>query len=223
MNCQEVEFKWGLPSRRAFHEFQQSVGGEGCDSVLQVNHFFDTPALLLNRARHTFRLRVTLGVYLVTLKGPNTASGELSVRGEIEWNVPQALGLAVLEQDAEPLELITVAREALTEREKQLVDQLLSPAAGQRVFHIGQFENRRTLVNAKLQHQGQQLTAAFELDETSFDGSEPEYEIELEVTAEEAEVYGAAVKVLLDDLGITPSERVSKSRRFFDRVRAARA
>lgn len=209
----EVELKWGLASEDECDRLLAEFEGELRAPVHQVNHFFDTDDLALDRAHHTFRLRREGERFQVTLKGPSKVSGKLSVRSEVEWDVDATLAEDVLAGRKEPRALL---KSGDGER-RRLAAGLLTPSEGRALTSIGQFENTRRVVETVLGDAGHAV--ALEVDATRFEDGSEEFEVELEVPPEGAKALQTSVEAVFARLGLSPVTHKPKAKRFFDRVR----
>jgi inorganic triphosphatase YgiF len=107
----EIELKFALADALELEKLSAALGGEKRAAVEQVNHFFDTADLDLNRAKHTLRLREeNRSNYLLTAKGPGgSEAGALSERTELETHVDEATAKALLDGARSPLEVLEQA------------------------------------------------------------------------------------------------------------------
>ena len=214
----EIELKFQLASQAELDVFTRALGGRVGPSLAQENHFFDTPSLALNRAKHTLRLREEAGREpLLTAKGPerHSADGLLSEKEEVEARIAPSLADALLRSEASALD----ALQSLAGPEHPLCLELRRLRGDETLARIGSFKNTRTPVQATLSVLGRSRTLSFELDHTTFPDGSVSHEIELELGEEwsEAERRGAAdaIVAILRRNDIEPGNTASKAKRFF--------
>lgn len=214
----EIELKFQLASQSELNAFTRALGGSVGDSVAQVNHFFDTPTLALNRAKHTLRLREEAEREpLLTAKGPerHSADGLLSEKDEVEERIARSLADSLLRSEASALD----ALHAIAGVEHPLCVELRRLRGDETLARVGFFTNTRTPVEAPLTVLGRARTLLFELDHTTFPDGTASYEFEVELGEDwsEAERQGAidAIRAILRENGMVPGTTASKAKRFF--------
>ncbi len=86
----EVELKLTLPSKAVANFLQDPQLGEARDVLMLDNQYFDTADLLLNKAHAALRIRKSQNGFKQTLKNKGTALAGLHIRGEWEYDIPDA-------------------------------------------------------------------------------------------------------------------------------------
>jgi uncharacterized protein YjbK len=214
---QEVEFKLRVPDGEALEALGRAAGGEPLETVLQVNHFLDTAARHLDRARFTLRLRDEDGRFFLTVKAPlaGGVGGALSRKAEEEVETSPAVAKGILEGSVLPLDVLAGAPGG-TDARAQLVAAVRAATGGEPVRHVGAFQNRRTRWPARLRTPGGHVDVVLELDRTTFPGNVTHHEVEVEVGpgASPADVE-EGLQDLFQRAGVTGSPSSSKAGRFF--------
>ncbi len=209
----EREFKLRIPSEAALEALRTALGGEPSTPVLQVNHFFDTSARDLGRARIALRLREEAGTVTLTLKGPTHVERDaLASRAELELDLDATTARAVLSGTRSPLDVLGSSAHAQSE----LVGRAAALSAGAPLARLGCFENERQRVGPVSFPPGSKgPPLVFELDRTHFPGGGLERELELELPegADAAEVE-RALAALFARAGLAIEPAPSKLARF---------
>jgi inorganic triphosphatase YgiF len=172
--------------------------------TLQRNHYFDTPAGALRRARCGLRLRCEDDRrYLLTLKGPSRTVAGLVERFEAERELTRD------EADALLAHGIDLAQARLA-----LPPQLEAHGGGMRCVHLGALENERRSWRMPAS------ALVIEIDRTRHADGTLECELELELDAQAGPDAAALARVrrLLADAAVPwrPQTR-GKLRRFLER------
>lgn len=210
----ERELKFGLPSAEHLLALMGSCG------VKQENHFFDTADFALNAAKHTCRLRIEAGTYILGIKAPSTGGEGFAVkRPEHEWKLRASEANGMLSGRLSPLDYLL--RRRLNGEQRRVIQELVRLADGQRLLPCGCFTNDRTTVQTRLRAGGTWVNAKLEFDRSVFpDGSEScELEAELPEGVSMAQ-YEKALRVLLRAAKVRPVKNAPKAKRFFDALRA---
>jgi uncharacterized protein YjbK len=224
----EIELKFRLAGAAEAEALLAAIAGRAGAPRRQVNHFFDTAAGDLDRARHTLRLRDQEGggrERVLTAKGPErkSADGILSEKAEAELEVGRAQADRMLEGALSPLEVLEAALGA----EHGLLAEMRRLVAARPLVRVGAFENVRTQVAASMDVGGRSVPVTFELDRTVFPGGRVDHEVEIELQAELGGEHGPdrvraaaeAVRAVLLRAGIEPRSAPSKAQRFFESLR----
>lgn len=220
----EVEFKFAVRDESAFEALTAQLGLPAQlldNTILQINHFFDTPQLALRSSRLAIRLREQSGAFYLTIKGGKSEHSHdrvLSSRIEEERLLDRHTAQTMLDGSIPVFDVIT---EQFSDRAHELVDLIGQISAGQPLTYIGKFENRRIkLPPVRVPRSDIQDLVVFELDAMSFPGQARQYEIEVEVpTTEGAGLIHGALVALLSAAGIDWSAAPSKAERFFQSVK----
>jgi len=212
----EREFKLELPDEQALARVRHALAAAPARAVRQINHFLDTPAGHLRRARLALRLREEDGRWWLTLKGPRVAApGALAARAEEERELEPAQAAALLagERDAlacfaqgahAPVPVLVAARAAVG-----------AAALGP----IGSFVNERERLGP-LALGALPARLVLELDRTTFpDGEAHELEVELPPGVEPAELE-RELRALFARLGLPWRPAGNKAARFFRALEA---
>ena len=211
----ETEFKWRVRSERELEAIAAAAGDGARSTVTQTNHFFDTEQRALGSAGWALRLRAEGPRFLLTAKGPKRAAqtggggDEITVRPEVEVELPADVARAALEGRGDPLE-------PLASQGADVVAELRSLAAGCALVHVGSFRNRRTRLGPVALAAGPEaVEVVLELDRTEFPGDVVHWEVEVEVESTQAAVVGRALEQLLARAGVVGRIAPSKAQRFF--------
>lgn len=194
----EIEIKIAVDSAADHAALARHLGLAMGAPVRQRNHFFDTAGHDLRRARRALRLREEGGLFTLAAKGPVEASagdGALTRRLEIEREIEPALAAEILAGRADPRSILEVP------------EWEVGP-----LLHLGGFENLRRRLGP-VERDGVRLV--FELDETRF-GERVDFELEVELSEEEATRALPIVQALLAAAGIPWRTAPSKAQRFFE-------
>jgi triphosphatase len=198
----ETEIKLALPREQvdaALRFFETRAGAPG-RAVRLENIYFDTPALVLARAKSALRLRRTPEGWLQTFKTVGVAKNGLHARHE--WEMPVA---------GEALEI----EKLLHECDESGVSTALSEAA-ENLIPLFRTDFTRTLWT--LEVSGAQVEAAVDQGEITADvngemRSTPICEIELELKAgDEAVLHTLAAELAKSLPGLAPDD-ISKAQR----------
>jgi uncharacterized protein YjbK len=219
--CREIEFKFGVRSRRAF---EQLVGHLGLpeslltEGVTQVNHFFDSQALCLHKKHFVIRLREQKEKNILTVKGEQSiqpqGSSVLSNRIEEEVVIPRLAAEDLLNDRLSPLQAIS---DHFKDSSASIVQMIKTACNDQELVHIGEFSNVRIhLPPVMLAVANTSETLEFELDTSTFPDGSVEYEFEIEITEHNnAASIEAALVELFQQAGIEWQPAASKAERFF--------
>jgi uncharacterized protein YjbK len=229
----ERELKLAVPDTAALERVARAAEARGARSspaVLQENHLFDTPDLLLHARGLILRLRVERCEgderWTLTAKGPRRAPGEhaglgephgdLHARAEEEAAVPATVAGAVLAGRASALDALAAA----LDRPSALLDEIagVGGAAGS-VALLGAFTNERTRVGPL---DAGSARVALELDRTRLPDGTEACEVELELPADAVDAGRALLRELLDEAGVAGRPAGPKSGRFLAALARAR-
>lgn len=216
----EVELKLVVSDQAALDRIARAAGGASARAVVQVNHFFDTEAGALDKAKHIVRLRQENQSFFLTAKGPQrpSAAGAVSEKHEVELELPPARALEYL-SGLEPV-LSGFALDPLTAAEP-LVATLRALAGDAPLVEVGAFTNHRTRVPLSLAGPPP-LSLVLELDRTEFPGGVVDHELEAELPEGLDPVAAErALTAWLGTLGVSGQSGPSKSKRFFAALRQA--
>jgi uncharacterized protein YjbK len=162
----EIEIKLDLGS---FTNYLKLMGflGHIEDEVHHVNGFFDTEDRELARQGWALRVRAENSRGLVTIKSIGSYAGIAAVRQEIEAQIGRAEAMAVINLQADVMDLPVLPVEYIKEQ--------VGPV---RVARLVQFENVRQRKLFKIGDQNYML----EVDKTEFNDGSVDYELELELS-----------------------------------------
>ena len=187
---QERELKLQLTQEEAGR--LEHLLGPPADVILQLNYYLDTSDGLLRRQRHGLRLRKethlsvdkahgataalrdsgahgkTISRFVLTLKGPSRAAGEIVERAEAEAEISQAAAEHILEDGLDP-----------DASDLEALKTLAARLGIRRLLSLGHAENERRLLPIRLE--GQEKPAWLALDRTSFPDGSVDYEAEFEL------------------------------------------
>lgn len=220
----ERELKLLVPDPAAFVALAAVLGCEPDPAVLQQNHFFDTPAHDLRRARCALRLRVEPGRATLTAKGAALPSGAaaLAVRPELELALAPDEAAALLAGERSPLAF-------LARHGGPLAQRVVALTGGAPLVPVGAFANRRARLGpVRLPDPGggsgpgPGAAVVLELDATEFPGGRVDHEVELELPGPCPETL-AALRRAFDLAGLPWRPATSKARRFFEALEQAAA
>ncbi|MEM9173834.1 MAG: CYTH domain-containing protein [Myxococcota bacterium] len=216
----ETEIKLGLPDETAWSWVRDRIGPVRV--VQQTNHYFDTAARGLARARIGVRLRATSAGLRLTAKGeaPGAATEVITRRIELERDrAPDDLADALahgldLGEDVAAWRTEAagdVARTAFLDRLERALD-------GARPTAIGAFRNERSIGSLRLVDEAGALRIEVELDRTTFPGARVDFELEVERSSEPEgrldRTRSALERWLEGEGSIRPFARESKLARF---------
>lgn len=177
--------------------------------VAQINHYFDTPELLLRQKRIGLRIRISGGSHAeLTLKFPKpqlkSHPAAFKSRYEFESTIPLPLARKALRGKFAITDFEVEATSVLKEK--------IPPPALKQIAYLGAMKNQRI----KVRHRGFE----FELDRFSYFGKTL-YELEIETEDPQAadRVYRALCQQL--EIAYHPS-LTSKLSRFLDAWKAGR-
>ncbi|MFT4540203.1 MAG: hypothetical protein ACI841_003211 [Planctomycetota bacterium] len=209
----EVEFKLQLRGESDVRSLLDSLGVSHCESVLQINHFFDTEDGALASGHWAMRLREEGPRTVLTAKGPARASKDAAVsdRPEEECDVDLATRAGILEGRQDPLAALM---QSVSEASELL--SLMRAAKGAQVLsEVGSFENQRRKVGPiAIAPGGDSIELVLELDRTQYPGDRVYYELEVEVERAHAERVGGQLRALFTELGLEWLHAPNKAQRF---------
>lgn len=162
----EIEIKLDLGS---FANYLKLIGflGHTEDEVRHLNAFFDTEDRQLAKAGWALRVRMENKRGLVTIKSIGSQRGVAAFRQEIETQINKAEALAIINLQADVMELPVMP-----------VEYIKDHVGDVQVTRLVQFENTRQRKLFKIGDQNYML----EIDKTEFNDGSVEYELELEVS-----------------------------------------
>lgn len=207
---QEIELKRLLLGDDGADRLLQALGPVVSD-VEQVNHVFDTAGRGLRHSRHSIRLREASGRFVLTAKGPGRqVSGSVSARAEAEAEVDASVARNILAGHDDPTEVLR--QRATDSAFDELWLGLDRARAGQPLLEVGQFRNRRRMVEAVAAG----LAVRVEVDQTEFPDGHVDDEVEIELPDPESAV---AVEGWLEQLaaaaGVETQPSSAKLARFY--------
>ncbi len=161
----EIEIKLDLGS---FTNYLKLIGflGHIEDEVYHVNGFFDTEDRELARQGWALRVRAENSRGLVTIKSIGSSLGIASIRQEIEAQISRGEAMAIINLQADVMDLSVLPVEYLKEQ--------VGPI---NVARLVQFENIRQRKLFKISDQNYML----EVDKTEFNDGSVDYELEMEL------------------------------------------
>jgi uncharacterized protein YjbK len=196
MREKEVEIKLDLGNQGNYRRLLDNLHGTK-RLRKQENHFFDTDDWSLSKAGWALRVRKANSRATLTLKGPHAQSGALTVRPEIETDIPFEVYQAVIARG--------ILWDELPRRIRDPLDYLLP---GPRLEKKLSFITDRWIVDLESCHP----VLTLEVDKTGYaDGT---FDYELEVELEDTSGYEAAMKALkkiFKEIGI-PVKPLGKSK-----------
>lgn len=210
----EIEFKLALPDDEAATRLEQrfqELAIPAQATLEQANHFFDTKTGELGRDLCVLRLRVENEErYVLTAKGSAAISPceGATVQLESEAAISAEASASILVGTACPL---VTLREALGADE--LLTRLTDLCGDEPLIERGEFSNLRKTFGPWQLASGPALL--LELDRTDF-GVRTDYELEVEVGRDHAQVARTALEQLLADTRLEWRVATSKARRFFE-------
>jgi uncharacterized protein YjbK len=219
--CREIEFKFGVQSRRAFEQLVEHLGLPESlltEGVTQVNHFFDSQALCLHKKHFAIRLREQNEKNILTVKGEKSIQQQgtsvLSNRIEEEVVIPRLAAEDLLQGRISPQQVIDVH---FRDRSASIMQMIETACNDQKMVHIGEFSNVRIhLPPVMLAVANSSETLEFELDTSTFPDGSVEHEFEIEITEHNsAASIEAALVELFQQAGIEWHPAASKAQRFF--------
>jgi uncharacterized protein YjbK len=219
--AREIEFKFAVHGKQAFDhlvnylDLPLSVLENG---VIQINHFFDSPAYCLHKRHFVIRLREENGSYTLTIKGEQQAgpgaSNVLTDRVEEEVELAPATARALLDGEMSPQQVIN---EHFSSRAAALLALIETACNQQQLVNIGDFRNVRIHLPPLLVAVGNHdERLQFELDSSTFPDGRVDCEIEIEISEQsDAAAIEAALKDLFRQANIQWHAAPSKAERFF--------
>jgi len=215
----EIEFKLQLAGESDFDALVAVLPGGARlarRELAQTNHYFDTRDGALHAARSSLRLREAGGAWTLTAKGPQDAGAArdlaLARRAEEECAVDGRSAAELLAGTRCPLATLLARRGA---RASPFAARLEALVAGRELIRIGGFENLRARVGpiaVELDGRPRQLT--LELDRTTFPGGRVDWEVELEVEAEDAPAAAALLGTWFRRAGLPWRPATNKLERY---------
>lgn len=212
----EIEFKLALPDAAAAERLEQLFKALAIPAqaiLQQANHFFDTASGKLGLDLCVLRLRIENEErHVLTAKGAtHSPSCEgATVQLECEAEIPAELSASILVGAACPLASL---RDAYEDKETELLVRLAALCDEEPLIECGEFSNLRKTFGPWQPASGPPLL--LELDRTDF-GKRTDYELEVEVSREQAVDARTALEQLLTDTQIEWQVATSKARRFFE-------
>jgi len=219
--CREIEFKFGVHSRRAFEQLVAHLGLPESlltEGVTQVNHFFDSQTRCLHKKHFVIRLREEKEKNILTVKGEQAIQQQgtsvLSDRVEEEVAIPRQAAEDLLHGRISPQQAIS---DHFKNRSASIMQMIKTACNDQNLVHIGEFSNVRIhLPPVMLAVANTSEKLEFELDTSTFPDGSVEYELEIEITEHNnAASIEAALVELLQQAGIEWHPAASKAERFF--------
>ena len=219
--CREIEFKFGVRSRRAFEQLVEHLGLPESlltEGVTQANHFFDSQALCLHKKHFVIRLREQNEKNILTVKGEQAiqqpGTSVLSDRIEEEVVIPRPAAEDLLHGRISPLQAIS---DHFKDRSASIMQMINTACNDPSLLHIGEFSNVRIhLPPVMLSVANTSEKLEFELDTSTFPDGSVEYEFEIEITEHNnAASIEAALVELFQQAGIKWHPAASKAERFF--------
>jgi uncharacterized protein YjbK len=213
----EIELKFRVADAEELEALKAALGGKVGAPVEQVNHFFDTGELDLNRTKHVLRLREEVSSFLLTAKGPGGSEERaLSERTELETRIDPTTAAKFLDGSASPLSVL----EQAIGTEAELLETMRELSAGKTLKRVGKFDNTRTPVAVSVDLGGGVThELVFELDRTAFPDGRVDFEVEVELQGVESETererLAQAIRSLIENAGIGVRSAPSKAARFF--------
>lgn len=218
----EIELKYGFLNPSDASKVEQCLREKAIEPprhVEQANFIFDTPSLALYGQGLLLRIRKQEGAYTLAIKAKAasfSATTDLFVRLEHEMPLDEQKALTLLAGGDTLMEWIAYgALEADAEREHrrlQLCQRLEQVLGKEQLYLLGSFVNRRTTFKLYLEKVLQHL----ELDETFFGPHHIQYELEAELSDENAlERVSRGIRALFDEALVQPVPSISKSQRFY--------
>lgn len=217
----EIEFKFGVHSRRAFEQLVAHLGLPEsllADGVTQVNHFFDSQTRCLHKKHFVIRLREEKEKNILTVKGEQAIQQQgtrvLSDRVEEEVAIPRQAAEDLLHGRISPQQAIS---DHFKNRSASIMQMIKTACNDQNLVHIGEFSNVRIhLPPVMLAVANTSEKLEFELDTSTFPDGSVEYEFEIEITEHNnAASIEAALVELFQQAGIEWHPAASKAERFF--------
>ena len=220
----EIELKFAVDGESAFDALVRHLelpAREFHRSVLQVNHFFDTPAFALHDQKVTLRLREENRRHILTLKGRElrrSDDGVATERLEVEVRLAPEIALDVLQGIVSPRDALA---QRIANQNPEALETLDAAIGSSELHYVGRFENVRTLLSpVNVEVSGSQVELTFALDSTTLSPTRVDHEIEVEVGPEvDLEELRRQLVAMLAAAGIGWRPAKSKSHRFFDLVR----
>ncbi len=173
--------------------------------LLQSNYFFDTPERLLGSTKQALRLRMELYAdgtesAFLALKGAAKQIDGVTIRSEQETLIEKELAVSILRSKNIRLELLGKLKDILAETQVESFGLIAS------------FTNRR--VASTVETAGAKLI--FEIDATTYSDKSTEYELEIELSEDQArnpEILKSIVSILKEWNVSTTSQSRSKFER----------
>ena len=220
----EVEFKLRVDDLAQLMRIAIASGGTPEPTLVQTNQFFDTADRALDAARCVVRLRQESTSshthFFVTVKGPSLKAGAKTTVAEEEVEIDEVTARAI-RAGADPLAPLHGSASATR---LSLLAHVVTAAGNQPLVLVGQFENERTRIAARLPHEsGRVFDVELELDRTRFPGDQVHHEVELEVRGDvDADAVGHAFHALFARAGVAGRAAPGKARRFFQALAGQR-
>lgn len=215
----ELELKFRLTRAEDLDLVISAMSAVHVTTARQVNMFFDSDALDLDKEKYTVRLRMENGAFELGAKSPEIKGPE-GIRSEKEEQEHKPLSPehaeAILQGRADPLDVLVKVRPQAA----ALANRIRSVLGAKKLRKVGSFVNFRETVKAKLSDIGEQK---LEMDTSIFPGNVVHYEIELEIPGHRANLAAEIEKMMKEVLARTgisyKTNPPSKAKRFFKLVR----
>lgn len=166
----EIEIKLRLGSYPEYLKLIGHLGHMDREERL-INCFYDTPERELSKAGWAYRVRAAGATGLVTLKGLKTVAGAAAIRREIQEEISRPLALEIIKGRHQPLDIDCYP-----------VDYVKNELQFSGLEKITQFEILRQLKSYPIGDR--QYT--FEVDRTTFADGSSDYELEVELSDQDA-------------------------------------
>lgn len=208
---QEIELKRLLLGAGAADRLVAALGPLAAD-LTQTNHFFDTSDGRLRQGRFSVRLRDESGRFILTAKAPSRGvGGSVTARTEAEVEIEAPAAQQILAGTLDPAQ--TLRQRASDPAFAELWEGLEAARAGQALHHVGQFQNRRRVVEVLLPPG---LALRVEVDQTRFPNGRVDEEAEIELPdASLASTVEAWLEQRANAAGIQTQPSSSKLGRFY--------
>ncbi len=199
----EFEFKQRVADESVFHAIAKETAFTLGPPVRQTNYFFDTVDGDLDQQRYSLRLRDDGGEFKLTAKrDASKTAGSASQRDEAEETIESELAEEILAGVRVPFDLLES-----THAPSSFLQDMKSLLAGKPQSLIGSFENERTICGpVKLGEGDRSIELTLEMDRTIFPGDLVQYEIEVEVSKDQARLAEQQLSVLWKDVGLRWSD-----------------
>lgn len=220
----EIEIKFKVETRENLAALENRASDIFPDALIkqvqQTNYFFDTADFAVRKNAIRMRLRKQDQHYFLTLKGPSDSKGtlettKLTQRLEFEAELSQAQADALLSEQHDPVWIATrlenVTPNMIRTRD-HLLNLIQTACTDKPIKLIGSFTNQRRILPIEIEGTSMLL----EFDETRFNNSIVQFEVELEIpTMEMFKKSESFLKDLFARSGQDPGYAKSKSERFF--------